>query len=63
MQKIKYRLSTLSPVLITVNIGDVNTVNTNNFINGRSLLGVFANNYIKKTKAGRDVHLDEKFYR
>ena len=47
MQSIKYRLTTLSPVLLSRTIGDRNTVSTNDYIPGTTLQGVFAGLYFK----------------
>ncbi len=63
MHKITYRITTLSPVLITTNVGDINTVNTGEFINGNSVLGIFASDYIKKKNLKNKAHEDDNFYR
>ncbi|MEQ8189854.1 MAG: RAMP superfamily CRISPR-associated protein [Candidatus Eremiobacterota bacterium] len=63
MHKITYRITTLSPVLITTNVGDINTVNTGEFINGNSVLGIFASSYIKKKNLKNKAHEDDNFYR
>jgi CRISPR-associated protein Csx10 len=60
MQKIEFNIETLSPVLITSDSGEVNTVGTLNYIPGNTILGVFANLYIKE-KNLKNAHEDELF--
>jgi CRISPR-associated protein Csx10 len=62
MQRIKYKVTTLSPVLLTTNIGDINTVNTSEFITGTSIRGIFAGEFIKKNNE-KPAHLYDNFYR
>lgn len=61
MQSLKYRITTIAPVLITTNVGDVNTVGTNEFISGSSVLGVFAKKFIEKL-SNPNIHEDDNFY-
>jgi len=63
MNKLSYIIKTLSPVLITQNVGDTNTVNTNEYIKGRAVLGIFASNFIKKNNLNNQAHLNDKFCR
>lgn len=56
MKSLKISIKTISPVLIPVNTGDTNMVETAEFIPGTTILGLFANKYLK-TK-----HADEKFH-
>lgn len=62
MQKIRYRITTLSPVLFSQNSGDMNTVATFQFIPGSSILGAFAWEWIRLKKLGKEAHKDESFY-
>lgn len=55
MQRLKYTITTLSPVLLPVNTGDPNTVNTCTFINGSAILGAYAHRYI----ASKLTHLSK----
>lgn len=50
MQSIKYKITTLAPVLISSDSGEINTVSTYKYMSGNSVLGIFASKYIKKQK-------------
>jgi len=63
MQAIRYRITSLSPLLFTSNTGDPNMVATLDYVPGTHLRGLFANEYIKKKGLARDAHRDETFYR
>jgi CRISPR-associated protein Csx10 len=60
---LEYSITTLSPVLITIDVGEVNTVNTRDFINGGTICGALANQFIKKKMLKEDAHLDDTFCR
>lgn len=56
MQKIKYYVKTLSPILFSKESGDRNMTETFDYIPGRVILGIFASKYIKKEKLGNNAH-------
>ncbi|MFN8672932.1 MAG: hypothetical protein U0457_12730 [Candidatus Sericytochromatia bacterium] len=58
--QIKYKITTLAPVLIASDSGEINTVNTHKYINGNTILGVFASKYIKKEKL-KEAHQNDIF--
>jgi len=63
MYRLKYRIKTISPVLISSISGDVNMVSTMDYIPGTTVLGIFAARYVKeKNKLNNNVHEDETFY-
>jgi len=59
---LNYRVSTLSPVLIS-SFGDANMTRTMDYIPGHVLLGAFAARYISRKKGLNDAHRDETFYK
>jgi hypothetical protein len=61
MQALSYTITALSSVVLPVNVGEMNTVNTRKYINGSSILGMFAQQYIKQKKLGTDAHHDPTF--
>ncbi len=63
MQAIRYRITSLSPLLFASNTGDPNMVATLDYIPGTSLRGMFANEYIKRKHLGAEAHKDDTFYR
>jgi CRISPR-associated protein Csx10 len=63
MQKLTYRITTQSPVLITENAGDTNMVASADYISGSAVYGCLANRYIQKHFLGNTAHKDETFYR
>lgn len=62
MQAIKYRITALSPLVFTSNTGDPNMVATLDYIPGTHLMGLFANEYIKRKNLQGMAEEDEKFY-
>lgn len=62
MFRLKYRITTLAPVLVTTSAGDTNMVSTCDYIPGGTLIGVFANKYIRKKSIVNDAHIDDTFY-
>jgi len=63
MHAIRYRITSLSPLLFTSNAGDPNMVETLDYIPGTYLRGMFAIKYIKKNKSlGTEVRKDKTFY-
>lgn len=60
MQSIKYKITTLAPVLISSDSGEINTVSTYKYMSGNSVLGIFASKYIKKEKLSK-AHEDNTF--
>ncbi len=66
MHKLTYRITTESPVIFALNVGDANMVSTREYIPGSVIMGLFANEYIRKnnlTDAHTDAHTDGDFYR
>ncbi len=61
MQRIKVHITTVSPIIIRSIGGDANTVNTNRFINGSAILGLFARQYITRNNLKKAAHTDETF--
>jgi CRISPR-associated protein Csx10 len=62
MHGLRYRITATSPLIITGNMGDTNMVSTAELIPGSSLLGVFANKFIKGTNFnGKKPHDDDRF--
>jgi CRISPR-associated protein Csx10 len=47
MQSVKYRITTLAPILMSRTSGDRNTVSTTNYFSGTTLQGVFAGLFFK----------------
>lgn len=60
MHRFKYRIKTISPVLISSIGGDINMVSTKDYIPGTTVLGVFATRYIKQNKLNY-AHEDKTF--
>ena len=48
MHKIRYRITTLSPALFVMNVGDTNMVATREYIPGSVVMGLFAGEFIRK---------------
>lgn len=65
MQSVRLKIILESPVLLASNTGDPNMVGTHRYIPARSLRGLFAREYIKKSlnRDVRNAHRDERFYR
>lgn len=63
MQKLTYRITTQSPVLIAESAGDTNMVASADYISGSAVYGCLANRYIQKHFLGNTAHVDETFYR
>jgi CRISPR-associated protein Csx10 len=61
MQQIKYRITSLSPLLFSSNSGDPNMVETLDYIPGTYIRGMLAQEFIKRKKL-LDAHKDETFY-
>lgn len=62
MHQIKYQIKTLSPILLSTNSGDMNTVATNDYIPGHAILGVFASKYIQDENLSNKAHQNTNFY-
>ncbi len=56
MKSLKYRITTLSPLLITNNTGDPNMVSTKEYISGTVILGALAGMYIRKNNYLTNAH-------
>jgi len=61
MQELKYKITTLSPVLISRQSGDRNMTDTFDYIPGRVILGIFASQFISKNKLGNTAHKNTDF--
>lgn len=62
MHSIKYRITTLSPVVISSKAGDMNMVTTEQYIPGTSVLGILASKVIRKKNLKEEAHKDSSFY-
>lgn len=62
MQAVRYRITTLSPLVLSSNTGDPNMISTMDYIPATALRGLFAGEYIKR-KGLSNAHQDERFYR
>jgi CRISPR-associated protein Csx10 len=62
MHKLRYKITSLAPLLISARYGDMNTVGTLQYIPGTSVLGMFAATYIKQKKINSNAHLNDEFY-
>lgn len=62
MYKITYRITTLSPVLFAINVGDTNMVSTREYIPGSVIMGLFAGRFIQKNNLRDKAHEEGKFY-
>jgi len=62
MKSLKFHITTLSPLLITNNTGDLNMVSTKEYISGTAILGALAGIYIKKNNL-EDAHKNNDFYK
>jgi CRISPR-associated protein Csx10 len=56
MKALKYRMTTLAPLLITNNAGDPNMVSTKEYISGTVILGALAGIYIRKNNYLTNAH-------
>lgn len=63
MHKLTYRITTLAPLILTGSTGDPNMVATADFIPGGSVLGAFAEKYIREKSLGSKAHEDTQFYK
>lgn len=62
MYRLRFQITTVSPLLITSNVGDTNMVSTADYIPGSSILGVFANKFVQKSNSeGKEPHKNETF--
>lgn len=60
MYQLRYEITTIDPILITSNVGDINMISTLDYIPGTSILGLFANKYNKYIKDNDLGHNDHK---
>ncbi len=61
MKAIRYRITTINPLIISSKRGDANMINTKSYIPGSSILGLLASLYIKNGKL-KLAHKDTNFY-
>lgn len=57
-----YQIKTLSPLIMSSDIGDSNIVRSLDYIKGSAVLGLFASDYIRKKRL-INAHEDPQFYR
>lgn len=62
MQSLKYRITTLSPLIIRNNTGDINMVSTGECIPGTTILGALAQRYIHAKPINDNAHMDSNFF-
>ena len=62
MHRIRYRITTLSPVLFVMNVGDTNMVATRDYIPGSVVMGLFAGEFIRKNSLDSNAHTNPTFY-
>lgn len=60
--QLRYRIKTLSPIILPQISGDTNMVSTMDYIPGSVILGVFAGKYVEKNQLGSDAHKDSNFH-
>lgn len=60
--QLRYRIKTLTPIILPQISGDTNMVSTMDYIPGSVILGIFANKYVKENKLGSDAHKDSNFH-
>lgn len=61
LERIKYRITTLSPVIMSTQKGDENIINTETYILGSKVLGALASSYTKKYLNEDYSQQDENF--
>lgn len=62
MYCLKYKITTLSPVVLSALYGDMNMVSTEKFIPGTTVLGLLARKYITEQELDNtSAHLDDNF--
>lgn len=59
---IRYRITTLSPALFVMNVGDTNMVATRDYIPGSVILGLFAGEFIREKSLDNRAHENHDFY-
>lgn len=62
MYQLNFTVRTLAPVVISLKYGEINTINTERYIPGTTILGMLAWRYLQQKKAnGNSIGLDEDF--
>jgi len=61
MYKLRYRITTLSQVVISAKHGDMNMVGTEKYIPGTTVLGILAGKFLSEKKLGK-AHENEDFF-
>ena len=61
MKQLEYRVTTLTPLLISQNSGDPNTVASKEYIPGSAILGLTAWLYIQEKNLAEKAHTDQFF--
>lgn len=62
MLRIRYRITTLSPALFVMNVGDTNMVATRDYIPGSVIMGLFAGEFIREKSRGDKAQENYDFY-
>ncbi len=62
MQRIIYRIKSLSPIVISSKAGDMNMVTTEKYIPASSVIGVLAKRFMTMKNISDKAHEDESFY-
>lgn len=61
MHRLRYSITSLSPLLFPINVGDTNMVATIDYIPGSAIMGFFAGRLIQKKPISSDAHKDNSF--
>lgn len=62
MQRIEYKVTTISPVLIAENVKNTNIVFTSDYIPGNVIIGMLVKNLIEKRTMDKEAHQNLQFY-
>lgn len=62
VKKLSYKITTLSPIVLSKEIGEQNTINTEKYIPSTTIRGLFANKFINEFNLGRAAHKNDNFY-
>jgi len=61
IKNLPFVIKTYSPVLISRQISEQNTINTKKYFTSTSIIGIFANEFIKKHNLGANAHENKTF--
>ena len=62
MHSLKYRITIVSPIVISTISGDMNMVKTEHYIPGTTVIGLLAKRMIDMRDLGQTAHRDDDFY-